>query len=182
MQEAPHDLHMNTTQDAPCVLEARQLFCAEFVNLEPPGALLEEPVLRSSCLSCDWSRVDWRRGRGRSPCAQRRLFTPGSRLYGDGRRTEVELQGVEASRLSNFWRPEPPVKMLRHWNKIGVFTQMMRRQNFDATPGMDRTIFLVLFIGCHVKFDTCVSKFLSRASKKSVCVKTPVLHRCRGTV
>ncbi len=40
---------------------------------------------------------------------------------------------------------------------FGVFTQMTRRQNFDVMPGMDRTVFLVLFIGHHVKFDACAS-------------------------
>ncbi len=32
-------------------------------------------------------------------------------------------------------------------------------ENFDARPGTDWTISLVLSIGCHVKFDTRASKF-----------------------
>ncbi len=46
---------------------------------------------------------------------------------------------------------------------IGIFTQMTQCQNFDATPGMDRTVFLVLSIGRHVKFDARASKFLTPA-------------------
>ncbi len=39
-----------------------------------------------------------------------------------------------------------------------VFTQMTPHQNSDATPGTYWAIFM-LFIGCHVNFDTCVSTF-----------------------
>ncbi len=42
--------------------------------------------------------------------------------------------------------------------KSGVFTQKTRRQNFDARPGTDWTIFLTLSIGHHVKGETQVSK------------------------
>ena len=41
----------------------------------------------------------------------------------------------------------------------GVLTQMTRHQNFDATPGMDWTIFS---IGCHVEFDTLCQNFYAR--------------------
>ncbi len=37
--------------------------------------------------------------------------------------------------------------------------QTTRRQNFDATPGMDWAISLKLSIARHVKFDTLPSKF-----------------------
>ncbi len=40
----------------------------------------------------------------------------------------------------------------------GVFTQMTRRQHFDATAETDWTFF-VLSIGRHVKVDACASKF-----------------------
>ncbi len=43
--------------------------------------------------------------------------------------------------------------------RFGVFTQMTRRQNFDAASGTVWTVFLVLSIGRHVKFDACASKF-----------------------
>ncbi len=43
---------------------------------------------------------------------------------------------------------------------IGVFTQMTRSQTFDARPGMDWTIFLMLSIGHHIKLDARVSKNL----------------------
>ncbi len=46
-----------------------------------------------------------------------------------------------------------------------VFTQVTQRQNFDAKPGTDWTIFSVLSTGCRVKFDACTSKFLTPASK-----------------
>ncbi len=39
------------------------------------------------------------------------------------------------------------------------FTQMTRHQNFDVTPGKHWTVFIVLSIGCHVKFDTCTKNF-----------------------
>ncbi len=41
---------------------------------------------------------------------------------------------------------------------FGVFTQMTRRQNFDATAKTDWIIF-TLFIGRHVKFDARPLKF-----------------------
>ena len=41
---------------------------------------------------------------------------------------------------------------------------MTQCQNFDATSGMGQTIFLVLSIGHHVKFDTRASKFVTPAS------------------
>ncbi len=40
----------------------------------------------------------------------------------------------------------------------GVFTRMTQRPNFDARPGTDWTVFLVLSIGCHVKLDAGASK------------------------
>ena len=43
--------------------------------------------------------------------------------------------------------------------RVGDFTQVTRRQIFDAAPGMDWTIFLMLSIGHRVKFDTHASKF-----------------------
>ncbi len=43
--------------------------------------------------------------------------------------------------------------------ETGVFTQMTAASNFDATPGMDWTVFLELSIGRHIKFDACESKF-----------------------
>ncbi len=39
-----------------------------------------------------------------------------------------------------------------------VFTQMTRRQNFDATAEFDRTGFLTLSIGRHIKLDARPSK------------------------
>ncbi len=43
---------------------------------------------------------------------------------------------------------------------IRVSTQTTLRQNFDMRPGKDWTIFLMLSIGCHFKFDAaCASKF-----------------------
>ena len=37
--------------------------------------------------------------------------------------------------------------------------QMTQRQNFDVMSGTDWTVFLVLSIGHHVKFDACASNF-----------------------
>ncbi len=57
---------------------------------------------------------------------------------------------------------------------IWVFTQMTRRQNFDARLGTDWTVsfFSALSIGRHVKFDACGSKSLTPPSlcEKPKCV------------
>ncbi len=46
-------------------------------------------------------------------------------------------------------------------HSVWVFTQMTRRQKFDARPGTEWTIFLMLSIGRHVKFDARASKILA---------------------
>ncbi len=48
-------------------------------------------------------------------------------------------------------------RFLHH--SIRVSAQMTRSQNFDVRPEIDWTIFLMLSIGCHVKFDASASKF-----------------------
>ncbi len=55
----------------------------------------------------------------------------------------------------------------------GIFTQMTRRQNFNVTSGMGWTVFLVLSVGHHVKFDTRASNFLTPASKSFPCENPP---------
>ncbi len=72
-------------------------------------------------------------------------------------RKKVVDEGVYITRLQ-------PTKQVRHLcfrdsERKGVFTQMMRRQCFDAKAETDWTDFLMLSIGRHVKFDTRTSKF-----------------------
>ncbi len=63
----------------------------------------------------------------------------------------------------------------REWRApiVWVFTQMTPRQNFSATPGTDWTVFVMLSIGHHDKFD-------ARASKFDASVKTPDACLCEN--
>ncbi len=61
--------------------------------------------------------------------------------------------------------PAKQVKRQTTVRVFRVFTQMTRRQNFDARPGTDKTVCLMLSIGRHVKLDAHASKFL-RARQK----------------
>ncbi len=53
-----------------------------------------------------------------------------------------------------------------------VFTQMTRRQHFDVMARMDWTIFLMLAVGHHVKFDSPHQNF--DASVKTSDAALPV--------
>ncbi len=55
------------------------------------------------------------------------------------------------------------------WEPEEVFTQLTQCQNFDATSGMDWTIFFTLSIGRHVKCDARVTIVLTLASKRCLC-------------
>ncbi len=57
-----------------------------------------------------------------------------------------------------------------HSPPIRVFTQMTRRQKFDARPGTDWTVFLMLSIGCHIKLERA-SNFCQKFWHHPACVK-----------
>ncbi len=68
----------------------------------------------------------------------------------------------------------------RKKKQICVFTQMTRRQNSDARPGTDWTVFFTLSIGRHVKFDACVLKFSRPPQNVDARVKNSKSHvHCR---
>ncbi len=60
---------------------------------------------------------------------------------------------------------------------IGVFTQMTRRQHFDATPRTDWAVLLTLSIGRHVNLTPCLYEnpnFRLRLTVGEVAVTSPL--------